>query len=694
MSERYKHTYRGYLVDNHCPKPPVVTLEKLDAAEWDRFIEESNINQMTVYCKDHWGYSYYDTEIGCKHAGLGDRDWIAEIRPVLKKHDVEFTAYYCFEYDTYAPEAHPEWSVLTKDGVPNRCGMPTNSGNAKWGIPCMQTGYRKYALGQLREIVEKYHPDSLFIDIFGITLCYCETCRAMYKERFGYEMPETDEDMIEKNSDLAAFLDEEAERLLDDVMACVKAIDPELAVSVNFSAHYPKSFRDKLDYMFTEPWAGNWLSGAYTRDTSGGKPAQLGPGDISQVYNYQPDSIYELAAAEIAAQGCRVFMYSESMHYDGTLDHTESQSVGKAFEEVKKFEEYLTDRKHFADIAIVQSDVADSLIVKEPIQIRCVGRALVSSMHRKALLGAMQLCDYSKRSWCIVPELELDYERMCTYKMIILPNVFYISDKLASDLRRYVENGGKLLISGESGLYGRDAKLLDDYALADIMGCHFDEKDETYRKNTWCAYIQQTAEEIWKKSAETMPPVGEYILKTTPDGAKSLAEFIDPAVLLTLTTWVNWGYPLPGLNNGQAAMYENTYGKGTVLTMCFDFCTMAGQDYIWTRDFFLGLTEAYMEANIVLETEHMHTLEYCCYTRKDSLIVHELSAMARLTGGDAVEIPGGTLKIATEMGKVAKAEMVYPEKRELNVSFTEDGAEISLLPLKIHAVYSIKMEQK
>ena len=43
MSEKFKHTYRGYLVDNHCPKPPVVTLENLDPAEWEKFIVESGI---------------------------------------------------------------------------------------------------------------------------------------------------------------------------------------------------------------------------------------------------------------------------------------------------------------------------------------------------------------------------------------------------------------------------------------------------------------------------------------------------------------------------------------------------------------------------------------------------------------------------------------------------------------------------
>ena len=407
MSEKFKHTYRGYLVDHHSPDPPTVTLEHLDPLEWEAFFKEANINSYMLYCKDHWGNSYYNTKVGRKHPGLGDRDFVAEMVPVLRRNNIEFIAYYCFEYDSYAPKAHPEWSVLTADGQPHLCGMPTNSNNARWGIPCLHTEYRQYALGQLKEIVENYHPDSLFIDIFGMTLCYCPTCRALYRERFGYDIPETPEGLLEHNNDVVRYLDDEAERMLDDVRALLHAIDPTLAITVNFSSHYPKRTRDKLDYMFTEPWAGNWLSGAYARDTSDGKPVQLGPGNVSQVYNYQPESIYELATAEIAAQGCRVFLYSESMHQDGTLDFSEAKRVGKAYREVEKFEQYLTDRTVQADIAIVQSDLADTLRVTEPVQLRCIGRALVSGRHRKALLGAMQLCDNSKHTWCIVPELEL-----------------------------------------------------------------------------------------------------------------------------------------------------------------------------------------------------------------------------------------------------------------------------------------------
>ena len=152
MSDKYKYTYRGYLCDHHSPDPPVVNFDKLNAEECERFLKEANIDHVMVYTKDHWGNSYYDTKVGKKHPALEERDWIAEIKPVLEKLNIEFTAYYCFEYDSYITKAHPEWSCMTKDGQKLVCGMPDNSSNAKWGMPCMSSDYRKYALEQLKEV--------------------------------------------------------------------------------------------------------------------------------------------------------------------------------------------------------------------------------------------------------------------------------------------------------------------------------------------------------------------------------------------------------------------------------------------------------------------------------------------------------------------------------------------------------------
>ena len=83
MSEKYKTTFRGYLIDNHSPDPPAVTLEKLNPEEFEQFFLEADLNECMIYCKDHWGNSYYDTKIGKIHGGL-KQDWIQQLIPVLK----------------------------------------------------------------------------------------------------------------------------------------------------------------------------------------------------------------------------------------------------------------------------------------------------------------------------------------------------------------------------------------------------------------------------------------------------------------------------------------------------------------------------------------------------------------------------------------------------------------------------------
>lgn len=110
------------------------------------------------------------------------------------------------------------------------------------------------------------------------------------------------------------------------------------------------------------------------------------------------------------------------------------------------------------------------------------------------------------------------------------------------------------------------------------------------------------------------------------------------------------GLPPPGKPNGLNAIYENSYGKGTVLTCCFDFFSMEDEDYNWTDPFFRGAASKYIAPQIYLETPNRKILEYTCYDRasEKKLIFHELSAMARLSGGSTPVIPGGSLKLNLE----------------------------------------------
>ena len=684
MSDLYKKAYRGYLIDHHSPEPPVVTLEKLNVDEYERFFREADINNLMLYCKDHWGVTYYDTKVGKRHAGLKE-DWIAKLKPVLEKLGIEFNAYYCLEYDTLAPRVHPEWSSRKPDGSP----LILTDRLPKWGMPCYETGYRQYVLQQISEIVSGYHPDSLFLDIFGKSLCYCDACRSKFEKQFGYKLPEDEETLKAKNKDITAFLDACEKEMLKDILAAAKGIDPDIKVTINFSALYNKEIRDMLDYQFTEPWAGNWLSAAYSRDTAPGQYPQLGPGELSEVYNYKTESAYILAASQIAAQGCRVFIYSGSQHTDGTLEHEEAKRVGAAYREVEKFEQYLSNREVVSDIGIIQSDAATLINNDTSVIVNSIVRAKQGSKHREALLGAMKLCDYSKYTWNVVPEQELTLERARKYKVLMLPEVYYIDRGLKKVLQEYVSAGGVLISAGDTGLYNSDGIKNENYSLADMYGCNYLSTIDRYASSAWGGYLKRNDDAIWRYLPDTFPPVSEIRTKVEQTDGKILAFFEDPAVELTEDTWVNWWCPPPSGRTGDPAILENAYGLGKTFFAAFDLFGMENKEFLLNKDLFRGILEKGMESmSVKLDTEFMNILGITAYDRpgNNELIIHEVSRMAEIANGDTPLIDGGTLVISTEFKKLRKAELVYPANRQLDIT-KEGGMQSVKLPgLKIHQI--------
>lgn len=686
MSDLFKQTFRGYLIDHHSPAPPIVTFDKLDIKDHEEFYRQANISNLMLYTKDHWGYSYYDTKIGTKHPAL-DRDWIAEVVPVLRKHNIEFNAYYCVEYDTNTPATHPEWAIRDEKGDIRKL----KGRLAKWGLACYETGYRNYVLGQVAEVVSNYKPDSLFLDIFGKTLCYCDCCKKKFKATYGYDLPEDSKSVISEiatlsfgdvGRDINRFLEDCAAEMLQDIINTVKSIDSEIKVTINFAALYPKRIRDMLDYQFTEPWAGNWLSAAYSRDTAKNQYPQLGPGDVSQVFNYKSDDVYRLAAAQIAAGGCRVFFYSESMHVNGALDHTEASKVGKAFEDVKKFEQYLNNREVYADIAIIQSDSSSMAKSGVDVVINAIGRCKKADAHREAVCGAMRVCDRLGYTWRVLPEQEATINELQKYKCVFLAGVYCINNELKQGLEHFVSQGGKIVSDGESGLYSHTGELNNDFALADILGVSFMEKITRYDSSEWGGYIRPERDPVWKYTPDTTPPTASSQIGVAVTKAKVLGQLLHPATELTETAWVNWGCPPPASEiSGFPALTSN---EGCVY-IAYEFFRMVYSANYLNISMLEGILDCLLASpSIRLVTPTHEALSIMAYKRGNSYIVHEISHLAEKLNGNAPYIAAGALEI--NLPNVSKATLRYPQEKELPIV----NGRIELPDINIHQIIEIE----
>lgn len=685
MSKACQKTFRGYLIDHHSPPPPVVSLDRIDVLEYERFYREAHINTLMVYCKDHWGYTYYDTQTGKRHPGLKE-DWIAKIVPILKRNNIEFNAYYCIEYDNYAPTVHPGWSILKADGTPLRCSYS----KAGWYMPCYETGYRGYVLQQLSEIVSGYRPDSLFLDIFGKSLCYCPICRKKFKSRYGYELPEKEKELNEAFADVSDFLTSSAEDLLREIIKLVKKINPDIKVTINFAALYPKEIRDMLDYQFTEPWAGNWLSAAYARDTAYMQSPQLGPGTVSEVYNYSPVSKYILAASEIAAQGCRVFMYSGSQHPDGTLEHEEAKRVGAAYREIAAYEHLLGEREVIADIAIIQSDLNEKIRHLSSVIPNAIGRVKAGSPHRNAVLGAMRLCDYTKYGWKILPEQDVNIKTLRNIKIVILPDMYHLNESLYEELKTFIQEGGILLTSGETGMYGRDGRKLSRWMLREVAGADFKKRDTVYEHNDWSGYLNFTSTSLAAGLPLTTPPVDEVRYLLEAESAESAAIFMDPATPVSDRMWVNWWSPPPSKRTDDPAIIKNNYGKGQVYYCAFDLFNLANKDFPWVNSLFHKIIDCSIDQPAFhLETETPNLIGITGYRRTGNIQIHIVSFLAEKAEGDVAPIYAGRLSIAENDFTIHGIRTIYPEHKDLPLHRKNGIVFIDIPKVIIHTILEV-----
>lgn len=677
MSKKYTSTKRCYLIDHHSPQPPDILLNRLDIKEYEEFFETANIDSLMVYCKDHWGVTYYPSNIpGAQmHQGV-KKDWIGEISALLKKKDIEFIAYYCIEYDEGAARRFPQWRVLRPDGT----GLIRDDEFAKWSLCCYQTGYREYCLLQLEEIVRNYSPDSLFLDILGASLCYCGNCKSKFARHYHYPLPESSDEILTHRADIVQFLNNNAADFLEELKSRVKAISPDLAVTMNFSCHYPQEIRDMLDYQFSEPLLkDNWFSSAYARDTAIGRYPILVPGEASQVYNYDSVNEYICDLSSIAAQGCRVGMYSGSQHVDGTLDFEEARRLGTAFAEIQKMEPYLEGRTPVKCAGILQSDL--SMTVNLPFfNPDAILRMKLHNPHQNAVLGAMQLCEHAKLPFMVLPERTLNKELLTQFDILLLPEVFVIEEDTAALLKEYVQGGGLIISSGQSGLWNTDSTMRASSSIAELLGTKEAKIHTEYAANHWSAYLKSLKPDKFTGLLScTTPPVSEHFIETTGGtSAEVLLTFILPSVKCDDQHWVNWWSPPPGTDSGYPALLRQNCGKGNAYYMAFDFFTMASlESFQYPHELFADLIAMEKLSPALRNITELPEVIRTAYFETDSTyIIHQISMVPKRFHGNAFPVSGGTLELHTP---VKHAGLVYPEPKALELH-AENGKTVISLP--------------
>ena len=88
MFLKYVDKYRGYLMDNHLPAPPLFNFDKFNAENHMPLLKKAHVDSFMLQAKSVWGYTYYPTKVGTINPGL-KCDYFGEMLEACQKEDIE-----------------------------------------------------------------------------------------------------------------------------------------------------------------------------------------------------------------------------------------------------------------------------------------------------------------------------------------------------------------------------------------------------------------------------------------------------------------------------------------------------------------------------------------------------------------------------------------------------------------------------
>ncbi len=399
-------------------------------------LKEGHVDSITVFSKCHHGWSYHPTTANEMHPGLSF-DLLGAQLEACKEIGVNAPVYISAGYDEKDYDRHPEWRwICSKD----KESAAEYDSEAHFHLLCFNTGYLDRLCRQIEEVMVKYDPVGIFLDIISPKICFCEACLSDMK-KLGLDS-ENRED-LEKHS-VIVF-----NKYADAVNAAVRKHSDTATIFHN-TGHIPKGNRKFIDYnthleLESLP-TGGWgydhfpLSAAYVR-TLGDKEFLGMTGKFHHSwgefggYKHPNALIYETALSVANGAGCSI---GDQMHSLADMNMSTYSLIGKAYSRIEEREPWLKDAYNIADIAVLS------------------GEAISGKRDIKADVGANRMLLENSYLYSFIDETA----DLSGYKMLILPDVPGLSDEMLMKIKAFTENGGFVLASGESIV--RDGKFLLD----------------------------------------------------------------------------------------------------------------------------------------------------------------------------------------------------------------------------------------
>ena len=142
-----------------------------DAELFAAQLAEMHVEYINFTARCNMGFSYYNTAVGKKYPGLGERDLLSETVEACRKRGIGVSAYINVALNHELAADRKDWLRIFSGGRIYREDKKDNF----FREMCYNSGYRDYLIREVRELCA-YDVDGIFLDCVTYRKCYCEHC--------------------------------------------------------------------------------------------------------------------------------------------------------------------------------------------------------------------------------------------------------------------------------------------------------------------------------------------------------------------------------------------------------------------------------------------------------------------------------------------------------------------------------------
>jgi hypothetical protein len=708
-------TYRMLEWEDQYPPSAHLDVDWAAAMEATR---RTGVQSVMVYAKDEWGWAYYPTKIGFRHPHL-EGDLFGREVELARRNGLSVVGYYALGWDNEAGIRHPSWIWRDEQGTQQSVGLG-------WYIPCLDTPYRQFVLGMVREVFSNYKIDELWLDDYGIPfgafyhtdrnpLCFC----GYTEEAWNQEHPDDpyQAGMNSREGWVARYQWYEKRVMIDflnEVMAARDELCPKCLIVVNNSPQVlPDEVQKNVGFVFSETHVsptGIALESILIRGW--GRPDYQAGFYTSYGYmDTYPGNLGRVKADTRLIQNARVFFIGDAPlipYLDGQGFSKRYMDVAtETFEDVRRVDHLLGEMEPVYSTAMLYSELStrrELVAQKRPYE-------FIASVE-----GALEALTYAGRSVESVPEFRLTPEFLGQFETLVLPEVDVLTDAQTEMIRNWVEGGGTLVATGRCGLIDGQGEVRSNFPLADVFGVDYVSEEKKYaydsegkfKEGFIGIYLRSTGHPLASLIAESTVGANGAFMYLKRTSAEVVMDYVLPFMVIHPKDHLFYSEaaPPPGKESGGPAVTYNKFGKGQAVyigvplfrnvSMPLKVPEMIQDRLIWVRKWIPDLmrrlvTRPIAELRTEPNSEYIHG-SFFWEKGKRSILVQVVNTVELATNGEVwAGAPRVTAWVNPEKIRVKRARVLYPSEKELMIGMKGGRTQIVLPKLERYMVLRLSL---